>query len=88
MRRPREIAPCYRNSPSHGEARQKEIGVIQAFGDLGSEWMPDVPVTGDQSDSRRNCKIIEHLNAALVARAGIPQRKRDMSIFRSLLILL
>jgi hypothetical protein len=45
--------------------------VILAFSDLGSKRMPYVLVTGDQSDSRCDCKIVEDLNAALVTRAGI-----------------
>jgi hypothetical protein len=70
-RRPRQIVLCYGNSPRHSEARQKEIGVILAFGDLGGKRMPYVLVTGDQSDSRCDRKIVEGLDAALVTRAGI-----------------
>src|SRR3979490_3335417 len=37
--------------------------------------MPYVLVTGDQPDSRGDREIVEDLNAALVTRAGISQRK-------------
>src|ERR1700730_10433109 len=63
------------SSPRHSEARQKEIGVILALGDLGSKRMPYVLVTGDQLDGRCDRKIVEHLNAALVTRSGRSQRK-------------
>jgi len=49
--------------------------VILAFADFGSKRMPYMLVTRDQSNSRRDRKIVEDLNAALVARAGISQRK-------------
>ena len=49
--------------------------MIEAFGDLGRKRMPYVLVTGDQPDSRRDREIVEDLNAALVSRTGISQRK-------------
>jgi hypothetical protein len=66
-------SPCslLQQLPRHSEARQKDIGVILAFGDLGSKRVPNVLVAGDQSDSRCDRKIVEDLNAALVTRAGI-----------------
>jgi hypothetical protein len=38
----REIVLCYSNSPRLSEARQKEIGMIPAFGDPGNKRMPYV----------------------------------------------
>src|SRR5258708_4551210 len=72
--------PCS-HSPRHSEARLKDVGVILAFGDLGSKRMPYVLVTGNQSDRRRDLKIVEDLNAAFVARSGSSQCKlRDVRL--------
>jgi len=38
--RERQLPSKNSNSPRHSEARQKEIDVILAFGDLGSKRMP------------------------------------------------
>jgi hypothetical protein len=79
--------PCSR-SPRHSEARLKDVDVILTFGDLGSNRIAYVLVTRNQPDSRRDCKIVKDLDAALVARSGGSHVSCVMSDFRLLLILL